>query len=79
MSLSVFDEDAGWRQTWVDSSGSYWSFVGSTLVDGSVVFATREPVDAERLYKRMVFSNVAADGFDWRWEASSDGADWQEP
>jgi len=35
MSISVFDERVGWRQTWVDSNGSYWHFEGSTLDDGS--------------------------------------------
>jgi len=78
MSLSVFDEEAGWRQTWVDSNGSYWGFRGSTLQDGSVVFATPTPVDTERRYRRMVFSNITADGFDWRWESSTDRTRWQE-
>ncbi|HWC71389.1 MAG TPA: hypothetical protein VG993_09535 [Actinomycetota bacterium] len=78
MSVSVFDEGSGWRQTWVDSNSSYWHLVGSTLPDGSLVFGTPERVDAEHVYKRMVFWNVADDGFSWRWEASPDGERWQE-
>ncbi len=78
MSISVFDEPVGWRQTWVDSNGSYWHFEGSTLDDGSPVFATPEPVDVERAYKRMVFSNITAQGFEWRWESSPDGDRWHE-
>jgi hypothetical protein len=79
MSVSVPDPDGvGWRQTWVDSSGSYWAFVGGRQPDGTFVFATPEPVDAERLYKRMVFSDITADGFAWRWEASPDGTVWQQ-
>lgn len=78
MSVSVFDRDGRWRQTWVDSTGNYWHLRGSKLRDGSVVFATPDRVDAEQLFKRMVFSNVAADGFDWRWEASPDGDVWDE-
>ena len=69
MSVSVFDPAEGWRQTWVDSNGS---------ADGSLVFATPAPVDADRVFKRMVFSNVTDDGFDWRWEASPDGDRWLE-
>ena len=42
------------------------------------MFGTSEPVDTERLYKRMVFSEIAEDGFAWRWEASSDGATWEQ-
>jgi len=77
MSVSVFDPAAeSWRQTWVDSNGSYWHFVG-TLVDGDLAFATPEQVDADSTYKRMVFSGVTPDGFDWRWERSEDGRAWE--
>ena len=78
MSVSVFDEAAGWRQTWVDTNGSYWHLVGSSLADGSVAFATPGPVDTDRAFKRMVFSGVGRDGFDWRWESSPDGERWRE-
>jgi hypothetical protein len=78
MSVSVFDDATGWRQTWVDSAGGYWHLVGSPLPDGSVGFATPGRVDAEQLFKRMVFTNVAADRFDWRWESSDDGEHWHE-
>ena len=77
MSVSVFDPASeSWRQTWVDSNGSYWHFVG-TIVDGTLAFATPERVDADSTFKRMVFSDVTPDGFAWRWERSSDGADWE--
>lgn len=76
MSVSVHDEHSGqWRQTWVDESGSYWHFVGG-LVDGDPSFGTPVPVDADNVYKRMVFSDIGADQFSWRWESSPDGADW---
>ena len=76
MSVSVFDPTGGWRQTWVDSNGSYWHFRG-TLVDGDLAFVTPERVDADVTYKRMVFSDVAEDGFRWRWERSSNGESWE--
>ena len=77
MSVSVFDAEAGWRQTWVDENGSYWHFVGESG-DGTFTFATREPVDVEHMYKRMVFSDLEDDRFHWRWESSVDGAVWTE-
>jgi hypothetical protein len=77
MSVSVFDPEAGWRQTWVDANGSYWHFAGEAG-NGRFTFATPEPVDAERVYKRMVFSDLADDRFHWRWESSVDGAEWTE-
>jgi hypothetical protein len=42
------------------------------------MFATPEPVDADHLYKRMVFSEISESGLSWRWEASSDGIEWQQ-
>jgi len=38
----------------------------------------REGIDAkgEKIHQRMVFENIAADRFDWRWESSREGADW---
>lgn len=81
MSVSVFDEHVGWRQTWVDESGSYWAFEGA-LVDGNPSFGTPVPVDPENaagdgaLYKRMVFTDIDPDGFGWRWESSPDGETW---
>ncbi len=78
MSLSVFDDEMGWRQTWADSNGGYWHLVASMLPDGSPSFATPERVDAERVFKRMVFFDIEPDRFSWRWESSPDGERWQE-
>lgn len=81
MSVSVFNEHVGWRQTWVDESGSYWAFEGG-VVDGNPSFGTPVPVDPENaegdgaLYKRMVFTDIGPDGFGWRWESSPDGGVW---
>jgi len=78
MSVSVHDPSTdAWRQTWVDSNGSYWHFVGSRTPEG-IVFATPEPVDEDRRFKRMVFSAIERDAFHWRWESSSDASAWQE-
>ena len=79
MSLSVLDAASGqWRQTWADSSGSYWTFVGGPEPDGTFVFATPGPVDAEQMVKRMVFSDIRGDSFAWRWEVSRDGHAWEQ-
>jgi hypothetical protein len=76
MSVSVFDPALYlWRQTWVDQGGSYWSFVGR-LVEGNPAFATPDRVDADPKFKRMVFTNIETNSFDWRWESSVDGSAW---
>ena len=77
-SVSVPDRDGDrWRQTWVDSTGNYWHFVGGPEPDGTFVFATPERVDEEQVFKRMVFSDVTPEGFDWRWEFAADRQAWQ--
>lgn len=77
MSLSVFDQREGqWRQTWVDSTGNYWAFRGSPHADG-FSFAVTEVGDDREVEKRMVFFDIEADAFGWRWERSEDaGATW---
>ncbi|NNE10751.1 MAG: hypothetical protein HKN41_00725 [Ilumatobacter sp.] len=77
-SVSVYNGELDlWQQTWVDQSGNYWHFVGR-LVDGDPAFATPERVDADQLFKRMVFSDIADDSFEWRWESSPDGDAWSQ-
>ena len=77
-SVSVFHPHLHmWQQTWVDQGGAYWHFVGE-LVDGNPAFATPAPVDEPSLYKRMVFSDISTDSFQWRWESSPDGETWTE-
>ncbi len=77
LSVSSHDAHSGdWHQTWVDSNGSYWHFVGGR-VDGDPSFGTPVPVDRDLRYKRMIFSDIGPAGFDWRWESSPDGEDWE--
>jgi hypothetical protein len=77
LSLSVPDPvTGGWRQTWVDSTGSYWAFVGGRRTDGTFVFGTPDRVDSDQLYKRMIFSDIEPDGFQWRWESSAERRTW---
>jgi hypothetical protein len=59
-----------WRQTWGDDSGSYLAFAGGR--EGEDFVLVGEPRPNGRVM-RMVFTNIARDGFAWRWEASTDG------
>jgi hypothetical protein len=79
MSLSVFDEGQGWRQTWVDTTGNYWAFRGAADAEG-FSFSVTEVEDGREVEKRMVFFDIEADTFRWRWERSMDGrATWESP
>jgi len=77
LSLSVYSPHLDqWRQTWVDSNGSYWAFSGGPQ-DGRFIFATDDMRDGRPIKLRMVFYNIAADSLDWDWERSEDGgASW---
>jgi len=80
LSVSVHDGRRGWRQTWVDSTGNYWALVGDPHPDGfSFSFSVAElDEDGREVVKRMVFSDIEADRFAWRWERSyDDGASWE--
>jgi hypothetical protein len=73
-SVSVHDEGHGWRQTWVDSTGNYWALHGDAHPEG-FAFSVGELEDAREVLKRMVFSDIQADRFGWRWERSYDAGD----
>jgi hypothetical protein len=73
-SLSVLQKSTGlWRQAWADNEGSYFDFTGS--VDGERrVFATSLVADGDKVKgQRMVFHDIARDGFTWDWEGTTDG------
>jgi hypothetical protein len=77
MSVSVFDERHGWRQTWVDSTGNYWALEGSPHTEG-FSFAVTDAEEDGPVGKRMVFLDIEPDAFRWRWERSrDDGASWE--
>ena len=73
-SHSLFDTRNGlWRQTWVDSGGSYLDLAGE-FKDGKMTLH-REGTDPKgnKLLFRMTFSNIKPDSFLWDWESSADG------
>jgi hypothetical protein len=66
-----------WRQTWVDSLGSFWSFIGG-LEGEHFILVTDDVRDGQPVKLRMVFYHIAADSLDWDWERSDDqGASWK--
>lgn len=77
-SLSVRDSaDDRWRQTWVDSTGSYLDFE-AVEVDGRICFQRGAEVGGIAVVQRMVWLDVTPDGFRWEWQHSRDGgATWQ--
>ncbi len=73
VSLSVYSPALGlWRQTWVDSDGSYWAFTGGPEGD-RFCFATDDVQQGKPIKLRMTFYHIAADALDWDWERSDDG------
>lgn len=65
-----------WRQNWVDSQGSYFDLVGGpvTGADHIFVFENKRPAPT-MAFQRMIFQDVKADSFTWRWQNRAKEAD----
>ena len=77
LSFSVYDRNAGcWKQTWVDSEGSYLDFVGS-FENGVMELRRNAEVDDAPAIFRVRWENIERDSFDWSWQRSDDdGETW---
>ena len=78
-SVSTYDiNQKVWKQTWVDSSGSYLDFTGGMQPDGTMILG-REFTDAngQLIKQRMIFYDIQEDQMEWNWERSTDnGQTW---
>ncbi len=73
LSVSVYDEQqACWRQTWVDNQGGYLDFTGGMQGDRMILSRTAEK-DGQSIHQRMVWQDIRRDGCMWHWERSTDG------
>ena len=58
-----------WRQNWVDSQGGYFDLVGGPVTGSDHIFVfENKRVTEQQLHQRMIFQNVKADSFTWRWQ-----------
>lgn len=76
-SFSTLDNtDGKWKQTWIDTDGSYLDFTGG--IDGDTKLFERNIVNTKgiKTYQRMRFYNIKPDSFLWDWEKSEDGIKW---
>ena len=75
-SLSVYDTAAGcWVQTWMDSGGGWFHLTGARDEGGMELRTTAADEDGYR--KRMRFSGIRDDRFDWDWARSKGGNPWE--
>lgn len=71
LSYSVYDRLAQcWKQTWVDSEGTYLDFTGR--FEGGVMELRRSADDVVFL---MRWENIEPNRFDWSYQRSEDGGD----
>ncbi len=76
LSFSVYDRSAGcWKQTWVDSEGSYLDFAGS-FENGVMELRRSGEVDGAPALFRMRWENIERESLDWSWQRSDDGETW---
>ena len=77
MSVSTFNKNLGlWQQTWVDNQGAYLDFKGGWEEDKMVLSRSFIKKDSTTVYQRMVWYNITDDSFDWNWQGSKDGENW---
>ena len=75
LSFSVYvHQEQCWKQTWVDSQGSYLDFTGG-YEDGAMELRRT----ADGAVFRMRWENVEPDGFDWSYARSDDGGETWTP
>jgi hypothetical protein len=75
LSFSVYDRTAAcWRQTWVDSEGSYLDFAGS-FENGVMELRRIGEVEGLPALYRMRWENIERDSLDWSYQRSDDGGE----
>ena len=78
-SYSLLDLQSNqWKQTWVDTDGSYLDFYGKTENDKRIFGRSYSDPYRKMVIQRMVFYDIAPDTFTWNWEISFDkGNNWE--
>lgn len=67
-----------WRQTWVDNQSGYIPLTGGPRSDGTFLLETTR-LNPQAARSRMIFENIKADSFTWRWQKSTDdGKTWSD-
>lgn len=75
MSFSVYDRDTRcWKQTWVDSEGTYLDFTGG-FENGAMELRRTAEVDGSPALFRVRWENIERDALDWSWQRSDDGGE----
>lgn len=75
LSFSVYDRKAHcWKQTWVDSEGSYLDFAGG-FADGAMELRRAGEYDDAGSVFRLLWENIERDSFDWSWQRSDDAGE----
>ncbi len=67
-----------WRQTWVDNQGGYIVLTGQRKGDTVTLVTIPNPARPNGS-NRMIFTDIKADSFTWKWEGSTDGGKTWQP
>jgi hypothetical protein len=80
-SYSSYDtQTKSWRQFWVDNMGGIFDLRGGPVAGQKHSFelVTIEPRGAKRETMRMIWEDVTAAGFVWRWQARGADGKWAD-
>ncbi len=78
-SLSIYDaRTTQWKQTWVDTDGSHFNFIGA-MENGQPIFRTNMiEKDGQKIIYKMIFKDITSSNFFWEWRKTEDnGTTWK--
>ena len=77
-SLASWDpQTRGWKQTWVDNFGSFFTFTGG-FENGRMTLTAPYVNAGKASLHRRVWSSITSDSFEWDWVTSDDdGKTWR--
>ena len=79
-SFSLYDSSRKkWAQTWVDNQGAYIGLTGGPVQGQPYSFElVAEPKGPKQPLARMIWQDVKADSFTWRWQAKQADGSWAD-
>ena len=78
-SYSIYDQQTKtWRQMWVDNHGGMFDLRGGPVSGQPYTFelVNVEPRGAKQATMRMIWQDVTADRFTWRWQRRTPEGNW---
>lgn len=79
LGLTTYDRETGkWQMTWIDSMGARTSTYTGDFEDGMLVVEGEDKGQGMTFQSRLTTYNITDEGYDWKYEMSTDGTSFIE-